>query len=279
MVSLVNKSKGIFFTKMSGHGNDFIIIDNMERNISMDWMECARRWCRRRTGVGADGLLLIEQSNSADFTLRIFNADGSKAEMCGNGARCAAAFAFDRKIAGPRMKFETVAGIIEANVDGIDVSIKMTNPGQIREDIKLSIEGKDLSVCSINTGVPHTILFTDNIEHVPVEETGQKVRFHQEFEPEGTNVDFVGILGPRKILVRTYERGVEAETLACGTGAVASAIACSMCKDIGNPPINVVMPGGTLIVSFQRQGDRFRNVWLKGKVDWVYRGEIIGELK
>ncbi|MCD6570237.1 MAG: diaminopimelate epimerase [Deltaproteobacteria bacterium] len=269
--------KSISFTKMSGHGNDFIVIDNMERNISMDWGECARRWCRRRTGVGADGLLLIEQSDGADFTLRIFNADGSEAEMCGNGARCAAAFAFDRKIASHQMRFRTVAGIIEASVDGIDVSIKMTDPGQVREDIKLNIEGKDLSVCSINTGVPHTILFTDDIGHVPVEETGQKVRSHQEFEPEGTNVDFVEIIGPRKIRIRTYERGVEAETLACGTGAVASAIVCSKCKDIGSPPIDVVMPGGILIVDFQRQGDRFRDVWLKGKVDWVYRGEIIEE--
>ncbi|MEA3224242.1 MAG: diaminopimelate epimerase [Thermodesulfobacteriota bacterium] len=269
--------KSISFTKMSGHGNDFIVIDNSQGDRTMEWKKCAQKWCRRRTGVGADGLLLIEQSDIADFNLRIFNADGSEAEMCGNGARCAAAFAFDRKIASHQMRFGTVAGIIKASVDGIDVSIKMTDPGQVREDIKLNIEGKDLSVCSINTGVPHTILFTDDIEHIPVGGIGQKVRFHQEFEPEGTNVDFVEIIGPGKIRVRTYERGVEAETLACGTGAAASVIVCAMCKDIGDPPIDVVMPGGTLIVDFQRQGDRFRDVWLKGKVDWVYRGEIIEE--
>lgn len=270
--------KSISFTKMSGQGNDFIVIDNSQGDRTMEWKKCAQKWCRRRTGVGADGLLLIEQSDSADFTLRIFNTDGSEAEMCGNGARCAAAFAFEQKIAHFQMKVETLAGIVEASVDGVDVSIKTTDPGQIRENIKLNITGKDLVICSINTGVPHAIVFTDGVEHVPVEEMGPAVRFHQEFEPEGTNVDFVEILGPRKLSVRTYERGVEAETLACGTGAVASAIVCSMCKDIGNPPIDVVMPGGTLIVDFQRSGDLFRDVWLKGEVKWVYRGEIIGEL-
>jgi diaminopimelate epimerase len=276
----MNKNKAILFTKMSGHGNDFIVIDNRGENLSIDWSEKACSWCRRRGAVGADGILLVEKSNIADFKMKIFNADGSEAEMCGNGARCVAAFAARRKIARQRMTFETLAGIIEADVKNEDVSIKLTEPVGIKDGITLNIGDVELPAFFVNSGVPHTVVFKDNVAEVPEEEikkTGRMIRFHFLFQPAGTNVDFVEILGPGRIRVRTYERGVEEETLACGTGAVAASIITSKFKNIGNPPVRVEMPGGTLSVTFKSKKDNFEDVWLSGKVDWIFNGEIIDD--
>jgi diaminopimelate epimerase len=263
---------------MSGHGNDFIVVDNRVKKFLMDWKEAAVAWCERRKSIGADGLLLIEKSDVADFKLRIINSDGSEAEMCGNGARCAAVFACHEKITGSDMTFETLAGVIEASVYGDRASVKLTDPEDIRNEIYLNIEGEKVPVYFANSGVPHAILFKEDVSGLPadyIRRTGRAVRFHTAFSPEGANVDFVQIAGPDRIIVRTYERGVEAETMACGTGAVASAVISSKFKNIDGSPICVEMPGGTLTVSFKNKCDHFTDAWLEGKVKWVYKGELI----
>jgi diaminopimelate epimerase len=278
---MVSNSKGgesVVFYKMSGHGNDFIVINGNGAKKGKNWREYAPRWCSRRTSVGADGLLIVEPSERADFRLRIFNSDGSEAEMCGNGARCAARFAEVGGIAGSRMTFETTAGIIGASTEGDMVSINLTAPKVVNNDILINISGTELHVCTIDPGVPHSIVFRDNVMEMPADEViamGRFIRNHPAFGPEGTNVDFVEVMGPSLIRVRTYERGVESETLACGTGAVASAILCHLYRDAGDPPIAVQMPGGVLTVEFKKEGEAFKDVWLKGKVHWIYKGEII----
>lgn len=273
------RDEAISFSKMSGHGNDFIVLDNRLGSNHLNWKECASQWCERHTSIGADGLLVIEPSTVADFRLRIFNADGSEAEMCGNGARCAARFAVEHGIAGSFLSFETLAGIINARVVHDRVSINLTDPSELRGEVTLNSGDTTLVLFPINSGVPHVIIFRDCVIEMSVDEVdqiGKYVRFHKAFKPNGTNVDFVEVMGPRLIRVRTYERGVEAETMACGTGAVASAIISHIYKKIGDPPIAVQMPGGVMVVDFQKENDYIKDVWLMGDVKRTYEGEIIG---
>lgn len=266
--------RAIPFTKMSGTGNDFIVINNMQGRFSLDWSDFAATYCPRRTAVGADGVLILEESHEADFNYRIFNADGSEAEMCGNGARCAALFAFDQKIAGRHMHFKTLAGIIEAKINSDDVSIRMTEPHNLQKDIRIDVKTRQHLVHFINSGVPHTIVFTDSLASVPIEELGRAIRMHGYFSPAGANVNFVQIIENGHISVRTYERGVEAETLACGTGAVASAIISAYVKNFP-PPVRVTMPGGELQIDFTIDRETVTDVWLSGAVDTVYTGNLI----
>lgn len=276
------------FTKMCGHGNDFIVVNNEKGALNRDWKSDARSWCRRKTGIGADGLLIFERSDLSDFRLRIFNSDGSEAEMCGNGARCAAFYAMEKNIAGKSMTFETLAGMIEAKVEGRNVTIRLTDVADFKKDLKVDM-GKDgvFNVHFANSGVPHAVLFTEMLGQLPdfrgplndcpgeaIRNVGRAVRYHPAFGPAGTNVDFVEFAGSGHILVRTYERGVEDETLACGTGAVAAAIVSSEYMKGGSPPICVDMPGGTLWVDFRKKGSRFESVLLKGPVQWVFQGEL-----
>lgn len=265
------------FSKMFGHGNDFIVVQDCQDMAPGDWREIAMRFCSRRTGIGADGLLIVGPGKSADFSMRIFNSDGSEAEMCGNGARCIARFAFEKGIAGSPMKFETPAGIIEAAVEGSCVAIRLTDPtGPVGSVAALS-DGR-YPLYTINTGVPHVIVFTEAVFDLAdelIQKRGKAIRFYEYFAPAGTNVDFVEVVGPRRIRVRTYERGVEAETPACGTGAAASALVSSLYAEMEAPPIEVEMPGGVLCVNFRRTCDVFTDVWLSGDVEWVFRGEMV----
>ncbi|MCE5276173.1 MAG: diaminopimelate epimerase [Syntrophaceae bacterium] len=265
----------VSFTKMSGAGNDFIMITNMHSRLELDWPTFAVKYCTARTGIGADGVILLEPDEDTDFAFRIFNADGSEAEMCGNGARCAAALALDQAIAGESMHFRTLAGIIEARCSGTDTAIRMTDPSRVENRVTLDMDGVREIVHFINTGVPHAIVFTDRIEEAAVEAVGRAIRRHRHFAPEGTNVDFVQVLGPNHIQVRTYERGVEAETLACGTGAVASAICCFEGGKISSTPVQVTMKGGELKIDFTREKGSYRDVWLMGPVVTVFTGEVI----
>jgi len=287
--ALNDKGNGaIPFTKMCGHGNDFIVISDVKGALKRGWRQEARLWCRRRTGIGADGLLVLEAGGRGDFRLRIFNADGSEAEMCGNGARCAAAYAVENGLAGQNMTFETLAGMIEGEVSGRDVTIRLTDVNESRKGLSVDL-GKEavLQAHFVNSGVPHAVLFMETLQQIPefrvplkdvagefVRKIGRMVRFHPVFGTAGTNVDFVEAAGPGHIVVRTYERGVEDETLACGTGAVASAVAASESVNGGSPPIRVDMPGGTLRVNFDRRGSRFESVRLAGPVQKVYYGFI-----
>jgi len=268
----------IEFTKMSGTGNDFILIDHRTPFLDREEMPAfAKAVCERRVSVGADGLFFIENSTTADFRWQFLNADGSWAEMCGNGARCAARYAHDRGIAPARMRFETVAGIIEAEVTGQSVKLKMTAPTGLHLEEKVALNGQEQVVHSLNTGVPHAVLFMDNIQQTPVQEWGRVIRFHEHFQPAGTNVNFVQQQGDNGLIVRTYERGVEGETLACGTGAVASAIIAGLLGKV-RPPVTVTTSGGEeLIIHYSLAGQEISGVYLEGPAHFIYEGRLHSE--
>jgi len=266
--------KNISFKKMHGSGNDFILIDNRDHEIKLsDAPKAAVNLCKRHFGIGADGLILIEGSQKAAFKWRFFNADGSHADMCGNGGRCAARFAFIEGISGPELKFETGAGVIKAQVKDSTVKLQLTPPRDLKLDMKISLHEKPGTVDFVDTGVPHTVIFPKDIETEPVFELGRLIRYHRAFSPDGTNVNFVKVTGPSSILIRTYERGVEDETYACGTGAVAGALISSL-KGLVKPPLEVTTWGGErLKVYFQRdEAPDFREVYLEGKAILVYSG-------
>jgi diaminopimelate epimerase len=239
--------------------------------------------------VGADGLLLLEKSRKADIKMRIFNPDGTEAEMCGNGARCIALYAKHQKPnTRHQISIETKAGIIDSELNGDNAKIKLTNPKHIKLDIPIKINNRALKVNFIDTGVPHTVIFVEGIDKIDVFNMGRQIRYHKRFMPKGANVDFVEVLTDRSIKVRTYERGVEDETLACGTGAVASALITShkasakrsAASSKGTKPqsqesekLNVLTKSGEVLkVYFDKLDSKFRNVWLEGRTKIVYKG-------
>jgi diaminopimelate epimerase len=234
----------------------------------------AQKVCRRRVSVGADGIIFIERSKKADFKWQFFNADGSEAEMCGNGGRCAARFAHLRKVAGPHLTFETLAGILSAEVHGKRVKLEMTKPYGLKLDEKVSVEGKRLTISRINTGVPHAIVFLDSVKGIDVLGTGRVIRNHPHYAPRGTNTNFVEVRNRSRLLVRTYERGVEDETLACGTGAVASALIAAF-KGLVKSPVSVKTSGGEILtVHFAIEAGKVRKVFFEGDVHIIYEGEL-----
>ena len=263
----------IRFSKMNGCGNDFIIIDNRQKILDADQLrDFVSKVCRRKISVGADGLILIEPSPRAHFRWRFFNADGSEAEMCGNAGRCAARFAVINDIAPPSLTFETKAGIIAAEVSGRRVKLQMTKPFGLELDIEVFIDGQKHLLDFINTGVPHAVKFVSAANSVPVRELGRKIRYHPRFQPAGTNVNFVQPLDQHLLQVRTYERGVEDETLACGTGAIASALIAAY-RGLVTPPVAVKTSGGEILqIYFQKEGPEFKDVFLEGDTTLVYEG-------
>ncbi len=277
----VDEIKGVFplpFTKMSGSGNDFLIIDHRRKCIPQNLQpSLVERVCRRMFSAGGDGVILIEESENADFRWQFYNADGSVAEMCGNGARCAARFAFVNNIAAETMCFETVAGVIEAQIgEGQQVRISMTEPGPLRENLEVDTGLIVHGASFINTGVPHVVIFVDEGD-IPVKKWGRTVRMDRQFQPDGTNVNFVTMLDAGEIRARTYERGVEDETRACGTGAVASAIVTSK-KGMTKSPVTVVTSGGDrLVIDFDLQGGCAKKVHLTGPAHIIYHGELTAE--
>lgn len=271
----------ISFAKMSGTGNDFIVIDHRRPLIpdTTDQAEFVRKVCRRMFSVGADGVIFIENAETADFSWRFYNGDGSVAEMCGNGARCAARFAYARGIAGKTMKFETLAGVIEAEIlDDDSVSLLMTTPEDYKKGLAVTLDGDEHGVDFMNSGVPHAVLFMDNESDIAVKEWGKFIRFHELFQPAGTNVNFVQDLGEKGIRVRTYERGVEDETMACGTGAVASAIFAAE-RGVCSSPVCVTTSGGEqlkIVFDLQDNGHA-ENVYLQGPARIIYIGQLTAE--
>ncbi len=271
----------VSFTKMSGTGNDFIVIDHRQVLVPEEnQAEFVSRVCRRMFSVGADGLIFIENSDKADFSWRFYNGDGSVPEMCGNGARCAARFAFSRGIAGKKMSFETVAGIIEAEIldDGDEVSLLMPPPVDLRTGLHVDLGGEERTISFMNSGVPHAVLFLDEGVEIPVKEWGHVIRFHDLFQPAGTNANFVQPLADGGIRVRTYERGVEDETMACGTGAVASAIFAAI-QGLAASPVKVTTSGGDqLTIVFDLKDDpAAENVYLQGPARMIYEGQLTAE--
>jgi len=285
----------ISFTKMVASGNDFVVTEDRKQiTENRSLTSISRQICDRKFGVGADGLLLLEKSKKADIRMRIFNADGSEAEMCGNGARCLALYSARKQRTENRkqkkINIETKAGIIESVVEAGNVKIKLTDPKDIKTDIPLKVNNRNIKVNFINTGVPHTVVFVEGIEKIDVVSIGKSIRYHNKFAPAGTNVDFVEIINKDSIRVRTYERGVEDETLACGTGSVASAliyaVRCTLRNEksplcppftkggMGDLQVNVYTKGGEILkVYFDKAGSKFYNIWLEGKASIVYEGE------
>ncbi|HYA15290.1 MAG TPA: diaminopimelate epimerase [Syntrophales bacterium] len=265
----------IEFFKMSGSGNDFILIDNRSQSLAVgNLTEFVRKICERKVAVGADGLILIENSSRADFRWRFFNADGSEVDMCGNGGRCAARFAFIKGIAGKRLSFETGAGIIDAEVKGDVVKLRLTDARDMKINLSIMVEERPLEISFINTGVPHVVHLVHNLDEFDVFNIGRKIRYHKEFQPEGTNANFMEVIDRHTIRVRTYERGVEDETLACGTGTVASALIASA-KGLVESLVDVrVKSGETLKIYFHKTESKFKDIYLEGKAKVVYEGRL-----
>ncbi len=270
------------FVKMHGAGNDFVVIDNRFFVYDDELLSrLARAMCPRRTGVGADGLLAMDTEVAAgiDFRMKYFNADGSRGEMCGNGARCLVRFAVDAGVESRPVRFLTDEGIHTADlIDGAEdgaVRLYVPDPSGYRESVFLQGDAApDVGpVTALFTGVPHAVCFVDDARETPVAQWGAAIRHDPAF-PEGTNVDFVERTrrGCQDLAVRTFERGVEAETPACGTGAIAAALCAARSGGPSTGPIQVRMPGGILNVGFKRRGAEFTDVYLEGPAVRVFRG-------
>ena len=286
MENRTGASHRIPFIKMSGSGNDFIVIDNRSGLVDADhcW-EWVRLVCRHKLSVGADGVILIENDPEVDFKWRFFNADGSEPEMCGNGARCAARVAALRGIVRkPRMAFRTLAGIIEAELIERRVKVKMTQPHGLETDCLVEAGGRSFCIHFINTGVPHAVVFVESeaaLEEARVFDWGRLIRHHERFKPAGTNVNFARVEDTHRLAIRTYERGVEDETLACGTGSIAAALTAAAKGMVASPVEIRTRSGEDLTIHFQQSGQeravQFAQVYLEGNARVVYEAELWDE--
>jgi len=267
--------ENIKFMKLSGSGNDFIFVENFDNEFKEESMaDFVKSVCRRGLSVGADGLMFIESSEKADFKWRFFNADGSEGEMCGNGGRCAIRFAKETGLIKKKGSFETMAGVLDASIDGNRVKVKMTKPHNFTQSTKIILRDEEVLLDSINTGVPHAILYTKNLDSVDVLNDGREIRRHSIYQPDGTNVNFVKVLDSNNITIRTYERGVEGETLACGTGAVASSLLAAA-RNLVESPVNVqVKSGESLMIHFEGNPEDTSDVYMEGDTRLVYTGEM-----
>jgi len=269
----------LHFYKMNGAGNDFIVIDNRDLSISLD-EDTIAALCDRHRGIGADGLLAVEPAEKgADYKFRYYNADGGEAEMCGNGARC---FGFFTAHLGNEdeelptsVSFETIAGTLTAEIIAEEVRIAMSEPKDLELKVPVRIENFHDDLHFVNTGVPHVVSFVDDLENTDIISHGREIREHDYFAPKGTNANFAKVLAPDHIAIRTYERGVEDETLACGTGMVACALVHHLLTGAESPVKVDVEGGDTLSIGFEKTGDTtFENVTLTGPADFVFEGEI-----
>jgi diaminopimelate epimerase len=260
---------------MQGSGNDFILIDN-RRDIlkGMNLKGLAVKVCDRHYSVGADGLIVIVPSKKADFKWRFFNADGSEAEMCGNGSRCAARFANIKKIARKNLSFETLAGTIHAQVKKDTVKVQLPGATGLQINIAIPLDSGMRRGHFINTGVPHVVYLSRHLEGEDIDRIGRTTRYHELFKPLGANVNFLQIQNKHRIRIRTYERGVEGETLACGTGSVAAALIAGLLGAVLSPVEVLTQGGEKLIVSFERAGDKFSTIHLEGMAEVICEGNL-----
>lgn len=270
------------FIKMTGAGNDFVLIDNRSSGLNLHWQSVAPVLCNRRYGIGADGILVIESSSKADFRMNYFNADGSYGGMCGNGGRCAALFAM-QDLHRKDVSFEALDHVYRSTRNATEVSLEMKQPSGFKSKINLEVLKRQILLSFIDTGAPHAIAFmdhldqelTDMIHKSGIREIGRAVRRHAVFAPAGTNVDFVEIVDQRTISMRTYERGVEDETLACGTGAVACAVVSSLMRNVKSPVRINTRSGEVLTVYFTKHARTVRDVRLVGPARVVYTGRYV----
>ncbi|MGD9610322.1 MAG: diaminopimelate epimerase [Desulfovibrionaceae bacterium] len=267
--------RAIPFYKLQGCGNDFVFVDNRVTGFAPEAMqEMVEPVCRKAFGVGADGMMFLDPApagSGLDYIWHFFNADGSRAEMCGNGSRCAARLAYLIGLAPAKHVFGTDAGPIEAVVDpdSDQVTVLLTPPKDLRLNQTIEVEQQPINLHSVNTGVPHAVTFLESVENVDVWKYGRAIRFHEAFAPAGTNMNFVAVEGPGRLSLRTYERGVEDETYACGTGAVASAIVARELDLTGDETV-VTTTGGEELGVILKDG----KTYLRGAATLVYRGEF-----
>lgn len=268
----------IDFFKMHGSGNHFVLLDNRTLRVpAADMAGWAKAVCAPGFGVGADGLIFLDQApagSGADYMWHFYNADGSRAEMCGNGSRCAARLAVHLGLAGPEHVLLTDAGPIRAAVapDSDQVKVQLTPPQGLALDIPLTLDGEKLTVHFVNTGVPHTVVECGDLASVDVKKLGRALRFHPHFAPAGTNVNFIQATERDALYLRTYERGVEDETYACGTGAAASALVANA-LGLAGPEVAVTTSGGEVLRIFLENG----TVFLQGPAVTVYTGRLLAE--
>lgn len=262
------------FYKLQGCGNDFVALDNRVLRLPEGLMaEWARKICPRAFGVGADGLFFLDHPTdaAADYRWHFFNADGSRAEMCGNASRCAGRLAHALGLAGVRQRLATDAGVIAIEVlpETGQVKVQLTTPKDVALGVRLDVLGRETEVHFVNTGVPHAVLFVDEVRAVDVAAVGRAVRFHEHFAPAGTNANFVQVLDSGHALVRTYERGVEGETLACGTGVSAVLVVASALGRTGDRVENTTSGGEVLVTSLE-----VGSVFLQGAAELTFTGEL-----
>lgn len=264
------------FSKYTGCGNDFILIDNRRLLFPSNSTAIVSRLCHRQQGIGADGIILLEESGHADFKMRIFNADGSEAEMCGNGIRCLMKFIKELGFSSPRYTIETMERLLTLQLEGEEVCVEMGDPDEGRWNLSIESEGGAVPFLlhHLNTGVPHAILFKEEIESFDLHYWGPKIRHHPMFHPRGTNVNVATLPVKGTMAVRTYERGVEGETLACGTGATAVALAAAYLSNAPSPIRVKTKLGDVLTIGFERTGDQFSRVTMTGPAKKVYTGEV-----
>lgn len=259
----------LIFYKYQGTGNDFVMIDNREPKLSKNDTKLVKHLCDRKFGVGADGLILLEHSEDPedDFKMVYFNADGNESSMCGNGGRCLVAFAKFLGIVENSARFTAIDGVHEATVSEEIVSLKMQNVGKVQREDTYSF---------LDTGSPHHVIFSENIADIQVKAEGAAVRYSELYkENGGTNVNFVEKLAEDTFAVRTYERGVEDETLSCGTGVTAVAIAAHDSKQTHANTVKLKTPGGELAVKFEKDENGYQSIWLSGPAKQVFKGEIV----
>jgi diaminopimelate epimerase len=255
----------IEFYKYQGTGNDFIIMDNRDKRYDSLTRQQVAFLCDRRFGIGADGLMLLNRHPDYDFEMKYYNSDGRESTMCGNGGRCLTQFAFDIGIDKTSFSFLAVDGPHEANINEKVVALKMNDVNQVRHD-----HGDYI----LNTGSPHYVQFTNDVMHLDVYKKGKEIRHNKEFEKEGINVNFVEQTElTDRIIVRTYERGVEDETFSCGTGVTAAALLSAHNDSVFNR-VEVKTKGGLLSVEYEKKGDTFKNIWLSGPAVKVFSGTI-----
>lgn len=260
---------------MNGAGNDFILLDNRAGNIRLT-REQIVRLCDRHRGIGADGIMILvpARTSQADWAWDFYNSDGSTGEMCGNGARCFARFVQKAVGLTRDFTFETEAGVITASFQGERVTVNLTKPKDLKLNESIALSTGNTSIHSLNTGVPHAVVYVPDADKAMVMALGPEIRRHPHFGPRGTNVNFVQVLGPNHIRVRTFERGVEGETLACGTGVCASAMISAYVHKFSSPVKVQVQGGDTLEVGFIPGEESFDKVQLTGPAEFCFRGQV-----
>ena len=264
------------FWKMHGAKNDFLLFDDREEIFPVRERDWISRIAARRSGIGCDGIILLQASNQADFRMRFINPDGGEVTMCGNGARCVARFAFEQGIAGTPQVIETGAGVIGATIKNTSVVIEMPSPHSMVLAEGIAVDGSNIPCHLIDTGVPHAVVTQESLDTCDVVRLGRLIRNHERFSPDGTNVNFVAYHPNNALSVRTYERGVEDETAACGTGIVAAAIIAAH-LDKARPPVTVSTQGEDhLHVDFVRTPTGATDVTLEGPAEHVFQGVVEG---